>query len=89
MRLIVSYADPMKGHLGSIYQAGNWVFCGTGGSGEEYRTKEGKRIHSRLVGKNGIKNVFGKLVKGYDPQKIQRVKLEKKYKYLMPLDKEM
>lgn len=28
LRLVVSYADPNKGHAGSIYQAGGWVYVG-------------------------------------------------------------
>ena len=42
---------------------------------------------SRLISPTGIKNVFGKDIEC--ETKIRRCKLEKKYKYLMPLDKEM
>jgi len=28
LKLIVSYADDLQGHIGSIYQAGNWVYTG-------------------------------------------------------------
>jgi len=89
LRLIVSYADPEQGHIGAIYQAGNWVFIGTGGSNEAFFDSQGKRIHSRLVGKGGIKNVFGRNIVTYDSDKTEKRKLEPKYKYLMPLDDEM
>lgn len=29
LRVIVSFADPAQGHVGSIYQAGNWTYLGT------------------------------------------------------------
>src|SRR4051794_16302538 len=28
LRLVVSYADPDRGHHGGIYQAGNWIYTG-------------------------------------------------------------
>jgi hypothetical protein len=28
LRLIVSFADPAEGHVGRIYQAGNWIYTG-------------------------------------------------------------
>lgn len=28
LRLVVSYADPIQGHVGAIYQATNWVYTG-------------------------------------------------------------
>jgi hypothetical protein len=89
IRLIVSYADPEQGHNGSIYQAGNWCFIGTGGSNEAFYNDKGERIHSRLVGKGGIKNVFGRNIKTYDSNTTQKRKLLPKYKYLYPLDNEI
>lgn len=89
LRLIVSYADPEQGHLGGIYQGGNWIYIGTGGSTEAFYDNKGKRLHSRVVGKGGVKNIFGRYVATYDSDKIERRKLQPKYKYLYPLDKEM
>ena len=89
MRLVVSYADPEQGHNGAIYQAGNWVFIGTGGSNEAFYDESGKRVHSRLVGKGGVKNVFGKVIKTFDSDTTTKRKLLKKWKYLFPLDDAM
>ena len=86
LRLIVSYADPEQGHNGAIYQGGNWAFIGTGGSNEAFYNDQGKRIHSRLVGKGGIKNVFGRNIATYDSDKTEKRKLLPKYKYIFPLD---
>lgn len=30
MRVVVSYADPNQGHIGTIYQATNWIYTGQG-----------------------------------------------------------
>ena len=89
IRLVVSYADPEQGHNGAIYQAGNWAFIGTGGSNEAFYDDNGKRIHSRLVGKGGVKNVFGKVIKTFNSDTTTKRKLEPKYKYLFPLDDAM
>ncbi len=89
LRLVVSYADPEQGHNGAIYQAGNWAFIGTGGSNEAFYDENGKRVHSRLVGKGGVKNVFGRVIKTFDSDTTTKRKLEKKYKYLFPLDDAM
>jgi hypothetical protein len=89
LRMVLSYADPEQGHNGAIYQAGNWVFIGTGGSNEAYFTSNGKRLHSRRVGKGGIKSIFGKNIIVYDSDKIEHRKLLPKYKYLYPLDDAM
>lgn len=89
IRLVVSYADPEQGHNGAIYQAGNWAFIGVGGSNEAFYDENGKRVHSRLVGKGGVKNVFGRVIKTFDSDTTTKRKLVKKYKYLFPLDDAM
>ena len=89
MLMVFSYADPEQGHHGGIYQAGNWVYCGTGGSQEAFFDKKGKRIHSRLVSASGEKNVFGNISTKHKASEMKRVKLEPKHKYLMPLSKHM
>lgn len=80
LRLVVSFADPDKGHLGGIYQAGNWIFNGMSAASDEYIYK-GKRWQGRS---------FRNSYKGMEHHpKVQIVKGSSKYRYLMPLDKEM
>lgn len=85
LELVVSYADKNQDHLGTIYQAGNWIY-------EGYRKVRpsiiihGKKIHARTVytkyGHNGIewlkKNVD--VNAHYAPDKGR-------YKYIYPLTK--
>lgn len=75
LRLIVSFADPDKGHIGGIYQAGNWIYCG-----KSPETKElfisGKWVHWRGGFYNKTKSTPCRVMEG-------------KHRYLMPLDSKM
>ena len=77
LRLIISYADPMQGHHGGIYQAGNWIYSGRSQAQQEVMYK-GKIMHKRTAN-----SLFG-TIKGMEKSPIMW-----KHKYLMPLDNEM
>ncbi|MCX6224213.1 MAG: protein Mom [Bacteroidia bacterium] len=89
LRLIVSYADPEKGHIGSIYQAGNWVYVGRSKPDMAYIDGGGRRWHSRSVSESGYKIRCGVKAHCLKPSTMRAVKVEPKYKYFMPLDDEM
>jgi len=82
-------ADPEQGHVGGIYQAAGWSYVGTGGSDEAFFLKSGKRVHSRNVSKSGMKEHFGSVTPSLRSADLVRVKLPKKFKYLLGLDAEM
>ena len=48
LALVVSYADPAEGHLGRIYQAGNWTYTGPSSIRWEKRL-HGKWVHNRTI----------------------------------------
>jgi hypothetical protein len=75
LRLIVSFADPDKGHNGGVYQAGNWIYCGDSPKTVELFVK-GKWVHWR--GGFYEKN-----------ENTPRRTMPGKHRYLMPLDDEM
>lgn len=81
LRLIVSFADPEEGHIGSIYQATNWLYCGRT-EDCKYPVVNGVVTHprqmSRLVKRDGLKR-----------NSVNYVLKRGKYRYLMPLDKKM
>ena len=77
LRLIISYADPLQGHHGGIYQAGNWIYCGTSQAQQEVM-HNGKIMHKRTAN-----SLFG-TIKG-----MQKSPIMWKHKYLMPLDNGM
>lgn len=89
LRAVVSYADPAKGHHGGIYQAGGWVYVGTGGSHEAFYSPSGQRLHSRVVSASGMKNHFGRMTRSMRTSDVTRVPLPPKYKYLLGLDDEI
>lgn len=74
LRLVVSFADPDKGHFGGIYKAGNWIYCGRSPETKELFIN-GKWVHWR----GGF---YAKTDK--TPQRI----MPGKFRYLMPLDLE-
>jgi hypothetical protein len=89
LRLVVSYADPNHGHVGSIYQAGNWVFVGQMPETTEYIGPDGKQWHSRMISPTGFKKVYGEYRPVFKPSQCKPIKLAGKYKYLYPLTPEI
>jgi hypothetical protein len=77
LRLVVSYADPDRGHHGGIYQAGNWIYMGRG-SGDYEVFVRGRWMHRRAA------NVLTGTSGGYPKRAYGG-----RHKYLMPLDAEM
>ena len=45
---VMSFADPNEGHLGRIYQAGNWIYTGRG-AGDRFPVIRGKVRHPRTL----------------------------------------
>lgn len=78
LRMIISMADPMHGHYGGIYQAGNWVYTGRTAEDYEYQIPDGRYVHHRTA-TSLLKSVAGR------PKR----KIPGKYRYLMPIDDEM
>lgn len=77
LRLIISYADPLQGHHGGIYQAGNWLYCGKS-SPQAAVMHNGKVMHKRTA-----REKFGSI------EGMKKSPVTSKHKYLMPLDNEM
>jgi hypothetical protein len=48
-KFLVSYADPAQGHLGTIYQATNWLYTGLSEAMPLYDVGDGKLRHSRSL----------------------------------------
>ena len=85
LKLIVSYADPEKGHHGGIYAGGGWVYAGRTSSCEQFEwTKTGERVHTKTI-RTGRRGYATQLKEN---GVIRSVKVWK-HKYLMPLDDEM
>lgn len=80
IRLVISFADPEQGHIGAIYQAGNWIYVGKTIAADEY-VVNGERMHGR-----SMRAKYGTHIgKSF----IKQMKGSSKLRYLMPLDEDM
>jgi len=82
-RLVVSFADTFHGHHGGIYQGGNWIYTGETAPGEMLRLANGDLVDPRRF------NGHGHNAKKSIPTGTVTIKTPGKYRYLMPLDKDM
>jgi hypothetical protein len=89
LRLVVSFADPYRGHHGGIYQGGGWIYTGMTAQSSMYQDKKGKLWHERMVSKSGVKKCFGRYKNVLKPSDCKRIRLPGKHRYLMPLDADM
>lgn len=87
IRLVISFADERaQGHLGKIYQAGNWVYAGVFEGKGSYKVR-GKIMHARSVYSRGWVQQVRWLRDHVDPDTVEVA--TRKHRYLMPLDAEM
>ncbi len=86
LKLVVSYADAGQGHVGTIYQATNWIFLGA--ATQPYLKVKSKIVHPRTLydryGPGGQSVPW--LRQNVDPN-AQRVKMPAKLKYVWAYDK--
>lgn len=81
--LVVSFADPAEGHLGRIYQAGNWIYTGRSAASRSL-LHNGHKLHKRsYTGSN-----FGR-PRTPPPPGSAWVPVPGKHRYVMPLDRRM
>jgi hypothetical protein len=50
IEILLSFADPSHNHVGTIYQATNWYYCGMSNGGRQLVTEDGIEKHTRLLG---------------------------------------
>jgi hypothetical protein len=83
LRVVISYADSEQGHLGKIYQAGNWIY--TGESIQSGVRLNGERLHKKTVsGRYGTCDIEV-LRKTVDPE-ARWESYDPKFRYVYPLD---
>lgn len=84
-RVAMSYADPLHGHYGTVYQASNWIFVGQSAPSSQLRFSDGSLMHKRAAfDRYGTDNAAR--LHAVDPG-IKSVQVPGKYKYLYPVDK--
>lgn len=88
LRLVVSFADVDQGHIGGIYQAGNWVYTGCSMEGQKSGyVVRGKYMHCRSAGMKG-RNTLDWVRANLDPKATDFI-TQGKHRYIMPLDVDM
>lgn len=78
---VVSYADSEWGHVGTIYQATNWLYTGATVSHDKMYLVDGKRVHPMTLRDRGITSP----VKWAKENDIEMVKPMPKHRYFMLL----
>jgi hypothetical protein len=87
LRLLVSYADPAHGHVGTLYQAAGWWHLGTTHR-ECLLRVHGRLVHPRTTGSKFGHRGIAWLRQHVDPH-AERLIVPEKFKYGLPLDDDM
>lgn len=95
VRVVLSLADSAQGHIGTIYQAGNWLYLGTS-------TTPQIRLHGRLWHPRALSRRFERefgpdarstsiewLRENVDPDAARVDDVPVRYRYAMPMDRAM
>ncbi|MCK9435602.1 MAG: protein Mom [Synergistaceae bacterium] len=83
IRLMVSFADPFRGHIGTIYQASGWIFTGTSQKEKAVMLPDGGIVDYRRFNGHGFNR------RKAIPAGATFIVKPPKLRYLMPLDDEM
>lgn len=87
IKIVVSYADKEnQGHIGGIYQAGNWIYLGLSKCSDFQYFYKGKWTHQRSINAIGETN---KQLEKYLLKTLPKRKNSDKYKYIYCFDKEI
>ena len=85
VKFVVTYADPSAGHVGTIYQATNWLYTGTSLAMPLLDIGDGIPRHSR-----SLAHAFGTHSRKYFPShgiEVRRIPQAAKHRYLYFLDR--
>lgn len=57
-KIIVSFADTSEGHIGSVYQASNFLYCGLSAKRTDWKVKGMEHLHGQTIADKfrGVKN---------------------------------
>jgi hypothetical protein len=84
LKFLLSYADPEAGHVGTIYQATNWIYLGPSGEAGYFDVGAGSLRHPRTVaevfGTNSVRHLRATGIPA------RRVYIPGKHRYLYFLD---
>tara|TARA_Y100000310_G_C20392519_1_gene673499 strand:+ start:72 stop:740 length:669 start_codon:yes stop_codon:yes gene_type:complete len=87
IKILVSFADPEQGHLGKIYQATNWLYCGRSVEDTWYII-DGKKVHPRSMNARYGTRDKKKLEKLGIVYKIEKLHGKHRYIYILGKNKQ-
>lgn len=87
VKAIVSYADTEQNHIGTIYQATNWLYLGIAKRNARF-IANGKKVHKRSINSKGYIASLDWLKQNVDPNIKEEID-KPKHKYLFFFDKRM
>lgn len=88
LKVVVSYADTGQGHLGTIYQATNWVYLGP--TLQSYLKILGVVVHPRtLYERYGPGGQSLAWLRSHVDPRAERVAMPPKLKYVYPLERRL
>ncbi len=93
VKIVVSFADVNQGHVGTIYQATNWIYLGdtskwANGNKADYFVIHGRKYHPRSVYSRGWRQSVVWLRENVDPKPYE-IKLKPKFKYIYVFNKRL
>lgn len=87
VRIVVSFADMDENHIGTIYQATNWIFLGRRNEGLlSAFIVNGKKTHRRSIGAKGVRQNIDAVRAKIDPN-AEEFRTAGKRKYAYPMDR--
>ncbi|MDA8051103.1 MAG: hypothetical protein M0002_14070 [Rhodospirillales bacterium] len=82
-KLLLSYADPAAGHVGTIYQATGWLYLGQGAPPSYVDLGDGRALHPRTVYDRLGSNAVGHLRRTGIPARQAVVSGKHRYAYVL------
>lgn len=81
--LLVSFADPNAGHLGGVYRAASWIYCGTSNESRAYEALDGTRFARRAF-HSGSRGMTRAQIEAAGYQQVDSVGKER---FAMPMNR--
>lgn len=89
IKMVVSFADVDQNHVGTIYQATNWIYLGRTNAGKRSAfIIHSKKIHPRTIGSAGGVQSINWIREHIDPDAVEFI-TKGKEKYIYCFDKKL
>ena len=80
--IIVSFADTEQGHIGYIYQATNWLYCGESKKQKYFRLKDNSNNEGGIAYRRRERMPRADIVKNYGEEYVEEYYSSLKHRYI-------